>query len=127
MTASWDVFISHSTQDVEIVTQVADDLEDVGLSVWLDRSTIGPGERIREKINLGIKNSTVVLIFISRRSLKSRWVLNELDAAMLREINERRPLLLPVLIGRVHTNELPEDLKGKKYLDLRYNFEKKYR
>src|SRR5436305_13931745 len=46
--------------------------------------------------------------------------------AMLREISEQNSIVIPILIGRVRVSDIPEDLKGKYYLDLRYNLRKKY-
>ena len=122
----YDVFVSYSSRDAAIVSRVVNDLTKAGLTVWWDQSAIRPAERIREAINHGIQNSSTVLIFISSKSLESRWVLNELDAAMLKEISERKPLVFPVLIGRITSESLPDDLKGKKYIDLRHNFERRY-
>jgi TIR domain len=116
MPSHYDVFVSYSSRDTAIVSRVVKDLSQAGLTVWWDQSSIRPAERIREAINRGIQNSATVLIFISSKSLESRWVLNELDAAMLKEISERKPLVFPVLIGRIATDSLPEDLKGKNIL-----------
>nr|WP_246405960.1 toll/interleukin-1 receptor domain-containing protein [Modestobacter versicolor] len=122
----WDVFISYSTKDREQVSHVVNDLESLGFRVWQDASTIGFADRIRDKIDEGIHNSSLLLIFISPRSLRSRWVLNELDAAMLREVSQNKPFVLPVLMGAASTGDLPGDLRGKKYLDLRHGFRRKY-
>jgi hypothetical protein len=124
-----DVFISYSQKDSKIVSIVVKDLEEAGLKIWQDKTRIAPGERIREEVNDGIRNSSVVLIFISLRSLRSRSVLDELDMAMYREKQERRTVVYPILIGRVsvYSKEFPEDLKGKAYIDLRFRFGSKYR
>jgi hypothetical protein len=124
-----DVFISYSQKDSKIVSIVVKDLEEAGLKIWQDKTRIAPGERIREKVNDGIRNSSVVLIFISLRSLRSRSVLDELDMAMYREKQERRTVVYPILIGRVSkdSKKFPEDLKGKAYIDLRFRFDSKYR
>jgi hypothetical protein len=126
MCAQFDVFISYSSNDRAIIGKIVDDLTEAGMTVWWDEARMLPAARIREAINEGIRNSSVVLIFISSRSLRSRWVLNELDAEMLREIHERRSFVIPVLIGRINSESLPDDLRGKKYIDLRHNFQKRY-
>lgn len=77
------------------------------------------GARIREEINNGIRSSVSALVFISEASLQSRWVLNELDAAMLREISNESHVVIPVLLGNFNDSLVPADLRGKKYLDLR--------
>ncbi|MEM6544453.1 MAG: toll/interleukin-1 receptor domain-containing protein [Pseudomonadota bacterium] len=125
-TTKWDIFVSHSSRDKPLVERIVKDFQNAGLLVWHDSKAIEPGDRLREMINLGIRNSSVVVIIISVNSMRSRWVLNELDAAMLREITEARKVVLPVAIGRVQFEDLPEDLKGKHIVDLRYDFNRKY-
>jgi hypothetical protein len=45
---------------------------------------------------------------------------------MLTEISERKAFVLPVLLGRLDSSKLPVDLIGKRYIDLRHNFTKRY-
>jgi len=126
MKEEWDVFISYSSQDEVFANQIALDLKSSGLTVWKDTSEIVPGERLRESIETGIRNSKVFIIIVSARSLNSRWVLNELDAAMLSEVTKRMNFVLPILIGRIDPDRLPTDIVGKRFIDLRYNFRRKY-
>ncbi len=123
---SWDVFVSYSSKDQEFVREVVADLEAHSVRVWWDEKAIRPAERIREAINQGIQESASVLVFISPRSLASRWVLNELDTAMLKEMERRQAVVIPILLGRVDIAELPGDLRGKKFIDLRGNKRAKY-
>lgn len=53
--------------------------------------------------------------------------MNELDAAMIREMREKSIIVIPILIGNVDINKIPGDLSGKHYIDLRFNFSKRYR
>src|SRR5882724_2910780 len=124
---SWDLFLSYSSKDRKKAETILTDLESSGLRVWYDRKQILGGDRIREKIGDGIRNSKCVLILASNASLQSPWVLNELDAAMIREIDERRKIVIPVLLGNIETERLPNDIRGKNCIDLRHQFEKRYR
>lgn len=122
----WDVFLSYCGKDLGKAEAIRRDLEAAGLSIWYDRSAIKFGRRIREEIEEGIRNSRLFLVLISQYSLRSPWVLNELDAGMLRELDTRRCFVLPALLGRVTHSDLPPDIRGKKYIDLRYRFESRY-
>src|SRR6266478_4747807 len=122
----WDVFLSYSSRDATIASMIACDLKNAGMRIWFDQDIIIGGQRLRHHIDAGLKNSRKVVILISSASLKSKWVLNELDAAMLREINEGSTIVIPILIGKFDTQKLPGDLTGKRYIDLRYNFSRKY-
>ncbi|HEV3000302.1 MAG TPA: toll/interleukin-1 receptor domain-containing protein [Solirubrobacteraceae bacterium] len=126
MEPSWDVFISYATSDSAVVAPIQKEIENHGLTVWRDKSSIRLGERLRAAINNGIRRSRSIVVFISRRSLASPWVLNELDAAMLREVRERRTVVIPVLIGRVESDDLPADLQGKLHFDLRNGWKKQW-
>lgn len=101
---SWDVFLSYSSRNKDVAIAVADDLRKAGLKVWFDRSQIGGGQRLREQIEIGLRNSKSVLVLTSQFSLKSRWVLNELDAAMLREITKRKTIVAFAL-GKSYISE----------------------
>ena len=50
------VFLSHSSMDKEIVISVALDLNEKGITTWLDAFDILPGESIVSKINQGLSN-----------------------------------------------------------------------
>src|SRR6266487_5333684 len=107
MAEKWDVFVSYAMKDSTPVSHVIRDLQSSGLSVWQDVSAIQPGSRIREAINEGIQSSKSFLVFLSKRSTRSRWVLNELDAAMVEEISNRRNFVVTVLLGNISTTEIP--------------------
>jgi hypothetical protein len=129
MTSVADVFVSYSHKDVRRVSEVVSALEEAKIKVWQDNIRVDHGDRIREMVNAGVRDSTVVLIFISNYSLRSRYVLNELDMAMERERRERKTIVIPILLGsvRTDTSDYPEDLKGKKHFDLRFGFDKQFR
>jgi hypothetical protein len=122
----WDVFISYSSADRQASRRIAADLQADGLRVWRDQDVLIPGQRFRDSIFDGISHSAAVIVLLSPTSLKSHWVLNELDAAMLREIEERRTFVIPILLGDVRSSDIPRDLRGKHYLDLRPNFRRAY-
>ena len=127
MKNKWDVFVSYASRDLNICRRIIRDLRDAGLDVLHDESAITGGARLRDAINRGIRNCKCIVVLLSSRSLRSEWVLNELDAAMLREIKEKKTLVIPVLLGKLRDNNIPEDLRGKHHIDLRFNFKAKYR
>jgi hypothetical protein len=123
----WDVFVSFSSRDRAKAVAIARDLKRAGMAVWIDSDHIAAGDRVRAALDEGIRRSRSVLALVSSRSLNSQWVLNELDAAMLREIDERRKILIPVLLGNIEHEQLPRDIRGKNYIDLRRNFAVRYK
>ncbi len=107
-------FISHSSKDKRFVRQLAADLVENGVQVWLDEQRIRVGDSIPEKIAQGIAESDFFLLVISRNSVESEWVRKELSGAMVREIERRRVTVMPV---KVDDAQVPASIADKKYAD----------
>lgn len=89
-------FISHSSVDKEIAERLSRDLISHGIDTWFDKWEIMPGDSLRRKIEQGISEASHFIVLLTLNSLKSEWVQIELDAAMVRKI-ENECQLLPVL------------------------------
>jgi TIR domain len=59
-------------------------------------------------------------VVLSKASTESEWCKKELSAGLLRELEERRVVVLPILIEDC---EIPIFLRGKLYADFRTNFD----
>lgn len=69
----WDVFLSHSAQNKDLVWDIANRLKLAGVHVWFDEWEIRPGDSIPVKIEEGLENSRVLLLFMSRAAFGSDW------------------------------------------------------
>jgi hypothetical protein len=94
-------FLSHATADkVRFVLPFAEHLRHRGIDVWLDGWELLPGDSLVKKIFAeGIENADAVIIVISSSSQSSRWVAEELDAAVVKRINTGSRLIPIVLDG----------------------------
>jgi hypothetical protein len=110
------VFISYSHKDKPFAKRLAADVRDAGHTVWIDDTEILVGDSLIDKIRNGIDSVDFVAAIISSTSLNSQCVKKELDLASNREIDEKRVVVLPILLDDV---ELPGFLKGKYYADFR--------
>ena len=119
MADKFDLFISYSSKDKKYVSELAKDLQTKGLRVWFDQWEMRPGDRLRDRINSGIRGSRFFLVVLSPNSINASWVKIELDSAMIRELEEQRVVVIPLLKGRISNSDIPGDLKGKNYLDVR--------
>ena len=119
MSSTLDVFISYSWKDSTFVEDLATRLKKSGVSLWLDRYEIKPGEYLRHRVNEAIASADYSVVIISPDSIKSEWVQHEIDGAMSRELDEKKVRLIPLLIGNVQSRDLPADIRGKNYLDFR--------
>lgn len=110
------VFLSHSHFDKEFARMIAADLRNAGHTVWIDEAEINVGDSLVKKISKGLEQVDYVAAIISEASVDSEWVARELDIATNREIEEKRVVVLPLLLDNV---SLPGFLKGKFYADFR--------
>ena len=110
------VFISYSHKDKIFARKLASDLCDAGHIVWFDDYEIHVGDSLIDKICDGINRVDFVTVIISSKALNSQFLKKELELALNREINEKRVVVLPILLDDI---ELPGFLKGKKYADFR--------
>jgi formylglycine-generating enzyme required for sulfatase activity len=111
------VFISYSHADREFVDRLAEKLKTSGVNVWIDKWMIKVGDSITDKINEGIGASDWLIVVLSCASVSSKWVREELNAAMIRNIEQgKHAFILPILIEEC---ELPIILRHRKYANFK--------
>lgn len=113
------LFISYSHEDRSFVEQLATDLKTKGLRVWYDQWELKVGNSLIEKISFGIKSQDFLIIVLSKSSVKSEWVRKELNAALIKELQEKRVVILPVVIEDC---DIPPLLSDKVYADFRKGY-----
>jgi hypothetical protein len=95
------IFLSHAHADKPVARRLAADLRNAGHSVWIDEGEIKIGDSLIGKIRDGLDQVDHVLAIISKTSVESEWVKKELEIASTREIDEKRVVLLPLLVDDV--------------------------
>lgn len=110
-----NVFISHNYKDKPMARKIAKELDKYGIKVWIDESEIRLGDSLIEKIRDGLDHMDFLIALISENSVHSEWVKKELDIAMNKEIDGKKVIAIPILVGKC---ELPGFLKGKLYADM---------
>ncbi|HET9285280.1 MAG TPA: toll/interleukin-1 receptor domain-containing protein [Candidatus Angelobacter sp.] len=113
------VFISYSHADKTFVDKLAAGLVEHNAHVWLDRWELNVGDSILNRVQQAIQESDALLIILSKASVASEWCKKELNAGLMRELDEKRVLVLPVL---VEDCEIPIFLREKMYADFRGDF-----
>lgn len=108
------VFLSHNHADKPFTRRLAGDLRQAGHTVWIDEAEINIGDSLIDKIRAGLDEVDFVAAVLSEKSIDSPWVQRELEIASNREIEERRVVVLPLMVQKV---PLPGFLKGKFYAD----------
>jgi DNA-binding MarR family transcriptional regulator len=113
-------FISHSHTDRDIATRIAEGLQASGVHVWFDKWEILPGDSLIRKIfNEGLAGADAFIILLSHQSVQSRWVQEELDAALIKRI-EGVTRVIPVLAEDV---EVPLPLRAVQWVDMSEDFD----
>jgi len=107
----------HSSKDKPFVRKVAEFLKKAGYKIWLDEAEIHIGESLMEKIGNAIDETDFFAIVLSKASVRSEWVKKELQAAMQKELKEKRVMVLPLLCEPLDLKEIPPFLRDKKYAD----------
>ncbi len=104
------VFISHATADKDrFVLEFAKRLRSNGVDAWVDQWEMNPGDSLVDKIfEQGLKDSQAMIVVLSNYSIKSKWVREELNVAMVQKI-EKSTKLIPV---RLDGCDVPECLRA---------------
>lgn len=105
-------FLSHSSKDKDTIVRIANGLG--RHRCWIDEAEIRAGESLFEKIDVGIADSRVFVLFWSRHSASSSWVREELSQARVRAIRDRGFRLVVV---NLDGTPLPDHLSHRLYLD----------
>lgn len=112
---TWDVFISHASEDKEeVVFPLVELLLASGLKVWLDAGEIFLGDSLREKIDEGLARSQFGVVILSPNFFSKDWTRSELDGLFSRELGGEK-VIFPVWhnIGFSEIKEYSPLIAGK--------------
>jgi len=117
-------FISYSHADRDVATRVAKELRSGGIEIWFDRWEILPGDSLIRKIfEEGLSGVDAFIVLLSRNSVESRWVQQELDVAFINKI-EGVTRVIPVLIDDV---QVPDHLRTLRWVNMNRGFDEAIR
>jgi hypothetical protein len=93
---TFDVFISHASEDKEdLVQELADKAKAAGLKVFYDNDNIQWGDNLRKRIEHGLANSRYAVVVLSEAFFRKHWTNRELDGLFgLEDIGKSR--ILPI-------------------------------
>ena len=97
-TFEYDVFLSYSAKNKQVVHALAERLKHDGLRVWLDEWEIHPGDMIGLKIAEGVERSRTLLMCMSRAYFDSAWGTLEHHTLLFRDPTNTRRRFIPLLI-----------------------------
>ncbi len=116
---STDVFLSHNSQDKDVVTEIAEQLQASDINVWLDTWRLRPGQRLQQGLADGIERSQAVAVFIGADGL-GPWQGPEMEAFLDRAMREHNFPVIPVFLPAAPAEvELPHFLRIYRWVDMR--------
>jgi hypothetical protein len=89
-------FISYSSKDQKFADTLYADLQNKGVRCWLATEDLRIGEKIRRGIDEAIRMHDKLLLVLSKHSVVSDWVEQEVETALERERKEKRLILFPI-------------------------------
>lgn len=92
------VFLSYAAADRAVATLVAERLRESGWFVWSAEDAIQPGDRLVTAVHRALRESDVVVQFLSKGSEASSWMQLETAAAIASAEADSRKHFLPVVI-----------------------------
>jgi hypothetical protein len=113
------VFISYSSRDKKFVRRLTADLQAQSLDVWVDEQRLEVGASLAGGISKGLEDADYFIPVLSAAAAQSPWVREELNAAMVHQIDGKGAVVLPV---RLDGTEPPILLRGRLYADFRRDY-----
>ena len=114
------IFISYSHKNKKFVDKLAMQLVSRNVNVWLDRWELAVGDSIIDRVQDAVDGSSALLVILSKASTSSEWCKKELSAGLLRELEEKRVVVMPVMLEECN---VPVFARGKMFADFRTNFD----
>lgn len=110
----YDIFLSHSSLDVEFTNKLHGLLELAGFNVWYDEKKLISNTHILSNLPNYIDNSESFIVILSKNSCNSMWVQDEFSYA--RELQNKQDLnaIIPVVIDDC---KLPGFFNNYKWID----------
>ena len=98
------VFLAHAGADAKAAGTIARWLSKAHLEVLLDLTAVAPGDSFVQFMNRALERADYCLVLWSRHASFDSYIGDELAAAYVRTVRERRPFLL---LGRLDSTEVP--------------------
>jgi hypothetical protein len=118
---SFDVFLSHNSNDKPTVRELKERLAARNLKVWLDQDELQPGIPWMQLLEDGIKSSASVAVLVGEDGL-GPWEDEEMQGALRLAVKNKRPVIPVLLPGAPNQHELPLFLGNRTWVDLRDGF-----
>jgi hypothetical protein len=87
-TAPPRAFLSYAWEDRDLAERLANALQLNGVDTWWAGWSISAGDSLRQKIDEGPADCPHFLVLLTPTSIRKPWVNQEMDAGLVRKLNE---------------------------------------
>jgi TIR domain/Pentapeptide repeats (8 copies) len=94
----YSCFISYASRDQAFAERLYADLQNKGVRCWFAPEDMKIGDRLRPRIDETIRLYDKLLLVLSKTSVASQWVEQEVETALARERQQKTTILFPVRI-----------------------------
>lgn len=94
----YSCFISYSSRDQTFADRLYADLQNKGVRCWFAPEDLRIGDKIRPRIDETIRLHDKLLLVLSKTSVNSQWVEQEVETALAMERKQGRTVLFPIRI-----------------------------
>jgi len=110
------VFLSYASEDKEAALRIATALRQSGIGVWFDDWEIQPGDSLAAHVASTIAAKDVLVILLSRASVGSPWLRQEIMPVLNRDLSSRAITVIPAVLD---DSDVPPELARYGSVDLR--------
>ncbi|MFC1556723.1 TIR domain-containing protein [candidate division KSB1 bacterium] len=110
------IFLSYSYEDKKKAHEIAKVLEEHNVHVSIDEFTFNSDETLQYSFFKSLDSSDIFLLLLSRRTVKSRWIAQELNNVITKSLQYRDITIIPIVTTSVR---IPNSLREKISFDLR--------
>lgn len=103
----YDIFLSHSERDDNLIQMIAYSLKTIGLEIYVEEYETNYGKNLVDSVCEAIDGSTCFLVVLTKQSINSQWVNQEIGYAYARE----KPII-PVKVDKIKILGMIEGIKG---------------
>ncbi|MBR6591811.1 MAG: toll/interleukin-1 receptor domain-containing protein [Prevotella sp.] len=111
---TYDIFLSHSSLDVDFTNNLHDLLEQAGFNVWYDEKRLTSNTHLLSDLPKYIGNSESFIVILSKNSCDSTWVQDEYGYARELQKNKELKAIIPIVIDDC---DLPGFFNNYKWID----------
>jgi len=98
-------FSSYAREDTSLVSYVIHILEERGVKIWIDQANLSAGENWNDIIRNALRHASGILLFVSKASMSSKWVNEEISLGMA-----NKSAIIPIILEDIPTELMYPEL-----------------